>query len=82
MIVVDSSVLIDVLKDKTGKIVRDYKTIISKDVEVFTRLTQMEILRGARDDLEFRKLQSFFDSSFSLKQQKKHGLKLQRYISI
>ena len=64
MIVIDASVLIDVLKDKTGNIVRDYKTIISKDVEVFTRLTQMEILRGARDDMEFRKLQSFFDSQF------------------
>lgn len=66
MIVVDSSVLVEVLKDKTGIILKKYKALIGADIEVFTRLTEMEILRGARDDIEFKKLKGFFSTQFFL----------------
>lgn len=66
MIVVDSSVLIEVLKDKNGNVLKKYKSHIGSDIEVFTRLTEMEILRGARDDIEFKKLKGFFSTQFFL----------------
>ena len=47
MILVDTSVWIDVLRDKTGNVVRAFKSRISNEVIVFSRFVHFELLQGA-----------------------------------
>ena len=46
MILVDTSVWIEVLRDKTGKIVQAFRERIGTDICIFSRFTQLELLQG------------------------------------
>ena len=62
MILVDTSVWIDVLKDKTGIVVRAFKSRIGDEVIVFSRFVQLELLQGVNDEHEWRRLDEYLSA--------------------
>ncbi|RLD96818.1 MAG: PIN domain nuclease, partial [Aquificota bacterium] len=62
MILVDTSVWIDVLRDRKGEVVEAFRKIIGDDLYVLTRFTQLELLQGAKDDYEWRKLEEYLET--------------------
>ncbi len=59
MIVVDTSVWIDVLRDRSGRVVDSFHEAIGDDLYVLTRFSQLELLQGARDEYEWKKLKEY-----------------------
>ena len=49
MILVDTSVWVEVLKDKDGGIVQDFRDWVGGEVYALTRFTQLELLQGAKN---------------------------------
>lgn len=66
MILVDTSVWIDVLRDKTGNVVSAFKSRIGDEVIVFSRFIQLELLQGAKDELEWRRLDEYLSTQYYL----------------
>ena len=66
MILVDTSVWIDVLRDRKGEVVETFRKIIGDDLYVLTRFTQLELLQGAKDDYEWRKLEEYLETQIYL----------------
>lgn len=66
MILVDTSVWINVLRDKTGGIVQAFRNRIGDDIIVFSRFIQLELLQGAKDDLEWRRLDEYLVTQYYL----------------
>jgi hypothetical protein len=66
MILVDTSVWIDVLKDKTGNIVRVFKARIGDELIVFSRFIQLELLQGAKDENEWSRLDEYLSAQYYL----------------
>ncbi len=56
MIVLDSTVLIDVLRDRTGGARRRVDAKIGTDTIAITRMTQFEVMRGCRDQRQWERL--------------------------
>lgn len=66
MILVDTSVWIEVLKDKNGQTVRAFRTRTGNDVIVFCRIIQLELLQGARNELEWKRLDEYLATQYYL----------------
>ncbi len=66
MILVDTSVWIDLLRDRTGEVVDIFRSIVGDDLYFLTRFTQLELLQGAKDEYEWRKLQEYLDTQIYL----------------
>jgi predicted nucleic acid-binding protein len=66
MILVDTSVWIEVLRDKKGKIVRAFRERIAADVCVFCRFTQLELLQGSKDEMEWEQLNDYLSTQYYL----------------
>jgi predicted nucleic acid-binding protein len=66
MILVDTSVWIDVLRDKSGNVVRAFKSRIGGDVIVFSRFVQLELLQGAKDEHEWSRLDEYLTTQYYL----------------
>lgn len=64
MILVDTSVWIAVLKDKTGKVAQRFSARIGAEIIVFSRFVQMELLQGAKDDAEFKRLDEYLGTQY------------------
>ena len=64
MILVDTSVWIDVLRDKTGKIVEAFRTRVAEEICVLTRFTQLELLQGVRDEREWNQLDQYLSTQY------------------
>ena len=64
MILVDTSVWIEVLRDKTGKIVQAFRERIGTDICIFSRFTQLELLQGAKDEREWKSLDDYLSSQY------------------
>ena len=71
MILVDTSVWIDVLRDKTGNVVRAFKSRIGNEVIVFSRFVQLELLQGANDEHEWSRLDEHLSTQYYLKASEK-----------
>jgi hypothetical protein len=71
MILVDTSVWVDVLRDKTGGVVRAFKNRIGHEVLVFSRFTQLEPLQGAKDEKEGRRLDEYLTTQYYLEASEK-----------
>ena len=54
MILVDTSVWIHVLKDKSGKTVQAFRKKKASEMFVFSHFIQLELLQGAKDEFEQR----------------------------
>lgn len=61
MILVDTSVWIAVLRDRTGRSRDVLETALDGDEAVLTRFHQLELLQGARDEREWTLLREHLD---------------------
>ena len=61
MILVDTSVWIDVLRDRSGHMRAVLNDALDGDQPVLTRFQQLELLQGARDEREWSLLSEYLD---------------------
>ncbi len=61
MVLVDTSVWVDVFRDATGEERDSLKTVIGDDDVVLTRFNQLELMQGANDEREWGLLASYLD---------------------
>ena len=66
MILVDTSVWVEVLKDKSGKVVQAFKARVSDEICALTRFTQLELLQGAKNEAEWRQLDEYLSTQYYL----------------
>ncbi|MBI5896835.1 MAG: PIN domain-containing protein [Desulfobacterales bacterium] len=66
MILVDTSVWIEVLKDKTGKTIKLFRDRVGTEIVVFCRYIQLELLQGAANELEWNRLDEYLASQYYL----------------
>ena len=66
MILVDTSVWVELFRDKKGRFVQAFRERIAGEIYVLCRFTQMELLQGARDEGEWRKLDEYLSSQYYL----------------
>lgn len=66
MILVDTSVWIDILRDRSGEVVKTFREVVGDRLYVLTRFTQLELLQGAKDDYEWKKLEEYLDTQIYL----------------
>jgi len=59
MILVDTSVWISILRDKSGEIVAAFRERTGSDLIVLSRFNQLELLQGAKDLKEWRMLEDY-----------------------
>ena len=71
MILVDTSVWIDILRDKTGNVVRAFKARIGDGIIVFSRFVQLELLQGANDKHEWDRLDEYLSTQYYLEASEK-----------
>ena len=64
MILVDTSVWIEVLRDKKGNVVQAFRERIGGEIYVLSRFTQLELLAGARDEREWRRLDDYLSTQY------------------
>jgi len=62
MILVDTSVWVDVFRDATGNERNGLRTVLGEDNVVLTRFNQLELLQGAREEREWTLLVSYLDN--------------------
>lgn len=62
MVLVDTSVWVDVFRDATGNERNGLKAVIDEDDVVLTRFNQPELLQGAREEREWNLLVSYLDN--------------------
>jgi predicted nucleic acid-binding protein len=66
MILVDTSVWVEVLKDKSGKVVQAFKVRVSEEICALTRFTQLELLQGAKNEAEWGQLDEYLSTQYYL----------------
>lgn len=66
MILVDTSVWVEVLKDRTGNLARAFKLRTEDNIVVFSRFIQLELLQGAKDELEWQRLDEYLAAQYYL----------------
>ena len=66
MILVDTSVWIDIFRDKTGRITRAFEDRIGNETYVLSRFNQLELLQGANDQKEWDLLNEYLLTQFYL----------------
>ncbi|MBW1724186.1 MAG: PIN domain-containing protein [Deltaproteobacteria bacterium] len=66
MILVDTSVWIHVLRDKSGRTVQAFHKKTASETIVFSHFIQLELLQGAKDDFEWRRLDEYLASQYYL----------------
>jgi predicted nucleic acid-binding protein len=66
MILADTSVWIEVLKDTKGNSVQAFRRRIDTEICVFSRFTQLELLQGAKDEEEWKRLNDYLSTQYYL----------------
>lgn len=66
MILVDTSVWIDVLRDRQGDVVESFRKKTYGEVLVLSRFTQLELLQGAKSGSEWKLLEHYLSTQFYL----------------
>lgn len=66
MILVDTSVWIDVLRDRQGDVVESFRKKTYGEILVLSRFTQLELLQGAKSDKDWKQLDEYLSSQFYL----------------
>jgi predicted nucleic acid-binding protein len=62
MMLIDTTVLVDVLRDASGANGRRLLAVLQSEAVAFTRFTELEILAGARDDADWGSIQAYLAS--------------------
>lgn len=66
MILVDTSVWIEVLRNRKGRVVQSFRDRVRDDVWVLSRFTQLELLQGAKDEYEWKRLDEYLSTQYYL----------------
>ncbi len=66
MILVDTSVWIHVLRDRSGKILQAFRKRTGSEIIVFSHFIQLELLQGAKNEFEWRRLDEYLQSQYYL----------------
>lgn len=66
MILVDTSVWIEILKDQNGDIVKAFQDRTGSEDTVLTRFNQLELLQGARGQKEWSLLDDYLSTQYYL----------------
>ena len=66
MILIDTSVWIEIFRDKTGSIVKSLQKTIGEKNYVLSRFNQLELLQGARDHKEWELLEDYLSTQYYL----------------
>ena len=66
MILVDTSVWIEIFRDNAGKVVEAFKERAGSESCVISRINQLELLQGARDEKEWRLLADYLTTQYYL----------------
>ena len=66
MILVDTSVWVHVLRDKSGRTVQTFRKKTASEIIVFSHFIQLELLQGAKDEFEWRRLDEYLTSQYYL----------------
>jgi predicted nucleic acid-binding protein len=66
MILVDTSVWVHVLRDKSGQAVKAFQEKTANEIIVFSHFIQLELLQGAKDEFEWRRLDEYLSSQYYL----------------
>lgn len=66
MILVDTSVWIDVLRDTKGDIVSAFRKRTHGETSVLSRFNQLELLQGAKNETEWQQLDGYLSTQFYL----------------
>ena len=66
MILVDTSVWVHVLRDKSGRAVQAFRKKTASEIIVFSHFIQLELLQGAKDEFEWRRLDEYLSSQYYL----------------
>ena len=66
MILVDTSVWVEVLRDKKGEVVHAFRGRVGAEIGVLTRFTQLELLQGIRNEMEWKQLDDYLESQYYL----------------
>ena len=66
MILVDTSVWINVLRDRTGDVVEAFQEKTHGETSFLSRFTQLELLQGAKSDKDWKQLDEYLSSQFYL----------------
>ena len=59
MILADASAVVQITRDKSGRVLRELRARFSDMQIVITPLTELEVLRGARDERHWGRLKKF-----------------------
>ena len=54
MILIDTSVWIEVLRDKSGRIVNVFRERVGEEIIIFSRFTQLELLQLFQNNIELK----------------------------
>jgi predicted nucleic acid-binding protein len=66
MILVDTSVWIEIFKDRTGQVATAFQERIGSEDSVLTRFNQLELLQGAADQKEWELLEDYLSTQYYL----------------
>jgi predicted nucleic acid-binding protein len=66
MILVDTSVWIDIFRDKTGRIAHMFRDRIGNEHYVLSRFNQLELLQGAKNQREWALLDEYLSTQYYL----------------
>lgn len=61
MILIDTSVVVQLLRDRTGVAAKNWRKLASRQDIVLCRACQLELLQGARNNDEWDELDSYLD---------------------
>ncbi len=54
------------LKDKTGNVLQKFRERTASEIIVFNRFIQLELLQGAKDEYEWRRLDEYLSAQYYL----------------
>ena len=66
MILVDTSVWIEIFRDKTGNIVKAFQKATGAENYAISRFQQLELLQGASDEKEWGLLENYLSTQYYL----------------
>lgn len=64
MILVDTSLWIHILRDKSGDLVKAFRKKTYSEIIVLTHFNQLELLQGAKDEFEWRRLDEYLAGQY------------------
>ena len=66
MILVDTSIWIDIFRDRQGTLAQTFRDRIRDSIYGLTRFTQLELIQGSNDEGEWKKLHRYLSTQFYL----------------